>query len=153
MHNNTTTTNTSLIRKRKRTNSTLKVHFCTKPIEIIDTYSPLEYDRSGLFDKYNQDEFPFNQYHEQQKENQNIILTLSINFIPTSTTSLSSPLPLKQKKKPKLSIDTSNIHGPLYFTNMSTNHQKKDPVINKLDDDTLTLKNTEFNRSCLLLMA
>ncbi|KAI9305982.1 hypothetical protein BJ944DRAFT_264267 [Cunninghamella echinulata] len=152
MNQNNNNASSLLIRKRKR-NASTKVHFCTKPHEIIDTYSALEYDRSGLYDQYNNsNELPFNQDNSKN----NIIFTLSINFIPTTTTTTltNNTKSLQNKKKPKLSIDTSNIHGPLYFTNMSTNHQKKDQA-SKLyhEDDTITLKNTEFNRRSLVLVA
>ncbi|CAO3654055.1 unnamed protein product [Cunninghamella echinulata] len=165
-NNNNSSSSSLLIRKRKRNvSTTTKVHFCTKPNEIIDTYSALEYDRSGLYDQYNNNELPINHHQDNNNNNNNknnIIFTLSINFIPTTTTitnttSLSTTndnKSLQNKKKPKLSIDTSNIHGPLYFTNMSTNHQKKDQTSRLYhEDDNITLKNTEFNRRSLVLVA
>jgi hypothetical protein len=50
--------------------------------------------------------------------------------------------------KPKLSIDTSNLHGPLYFTNMTTNHQKKEKAIADEHEepvDSITKENTRRN--------
>ncbi|KAI8339462.1 hypothetical protein BC941DRAFT_420561 [Chlamydoabsidia padenii] len=141
-------------RKRKRRTSDgnpLQVRFCTQPNEIIDTYSPVEYDRSGLFSTDNSDGI----------KSDNIILTLSIGFVtPLSCQPTSTPPPViknkSDRKRPKLSIDTSNIHdGPLYFTSMTTNHQKKEhaqPLVH-LDDDheaRITMENTEMNRRCLV---
>ncbi|KAI8099887.1 uncharacterized protein BX664DRAFT_322333 [Halteromyces radiatus] len=141
-------------RKRKRSSSGLRVHFCTKPQEIIDTYSSSEYNRSGLFPDY----------HQDNHSSKDFILTLSFGFLspPSSPPTISTKkAKVDKKKKPKLSIDTSTIHdGPLYFTNMTTNHQKKDqqqqhqlmtPIDDDDDDDErTTLENTEINRRCLV---
>ncbi|SAM01796.1 hypothetical protein [Absidia glauca] len=147
-------------RKRKRRGSDgspLQVRFCTQPSEVIDTYSPVEYDRSGLFPS---------EPVSLPAKNDNIILTLSFGFV-TPLSSCHQPQPQPQlhqpsspisknkanKKRPKLSIDTSNIHdGPLYFTNMTTNHQKKEQSHIPEDDHDarVTMENTEMNRRCLV---
>ncbi|ORZ18672.1 hypothetical protein BCR42DRAFT_411382 [Absidia repens] len=166
-------------RKRKR-RGTLQVRFCTEPCEIIDTHSPLDYDRGGLFPNVSHDDQSNNTY-----ANSNIILTLSFGFVapssschsPPPTTPLPPPQqqqqqqhsvsssnlmmkkPRADKKRPKLSIDTSNIHdGPLYFTSMTTNHQKKEQQQQKLNveddhDARITMENTEMNRRCLVAAA
>lgn len=110
-------------RKRKR----LHVSFCTQPQNIIYTYSQSDYDRSGSFPDF----------EEQQ---QSYILALKINFIPQ----LPKKLPETPNKRPKLTIDTSNLSGPLYFTNMTTNHQKKKIEIDN-DVDIVTRENTRRN--------
>jgi hypothetical protein len=139
MSSNNNNNNSCLVssRKRKRT-SELHVRFCTQPTSIIYTYSQTDYDRSGLF--------PDTQQNEKQQ--QQFIFTLSINFVqPTEQ----PQQPLFKKKKsnnrPKLSIDTSNLQGPLYFTNMSTNHQKKKQPLPIEEDaiDLVTKENTRRN--------
>lgn len=133
-------------RKRKRTTG-LHVRFCTQPQNIIYTYSQSDYDRSGLVPDI-----------DSQQQKQQYILALSINLFqneeqvhPTAT--------MKSKinnKRPKLSIDTSNLSGPLYFTNMTTNHQKKPFVeeVEIVDDegiDVLTKENTRRNSLPLII--
>lgn len=136
-------------RKRKRRGS-LQVRFCPEPCEIIDTYSQADYDRGGLFPDEHQQPPAFNK---------NIVLTLSFGFMasppspPPAPPIVSSPKKLKtdNKKRPKLSIDTSKIHdGPLYFTSMTTNHQKKEQQQVFREDDRITMENTEINRRCLV---
>lgn len=140
-------------RKRKRA-SELHVRFCTQPQSIVYTYSQSDYDRSGLF--------PDTKKEDQQKHQQ-FIFTLSINFVQKANNEQpqeEQPLFKKKKSKfnnnrPKLSIDTSNLNGPLYFTNMTTNHQKKqeaqpscleeDPI------DSVTKENTRRNSLPLVL--
>ncbi|CAO3598949.1 unnamed protein product [Absidia cylindrospora] len=182
MHtNNINTGSSSMIadRKRKRRDrGVLRVRFCTEPCEVIDTYSPFEYNRGGLFPDVDHDEENVNHYqhssdYNHSNHNNNIILTFSFGFMsPTSSCqshrSPTSPILPRQtssseikrnkgdKKKPKLSIDTSNIQdGPLYFTNMTTNHQKNEqPFLTDIGDDDLdakiTMENTEINRRCLV---
>ncbi|CAO3599035.1 unnamed protein product [Absidia cylindrospora] len=161
-------------RKRKR-RGTLRVRFCTEPCEIIDTHSPLDYDRGGLFPNVSHDNQSNNTYTNSNSNN-NIILTLSFGFMaPSCHPTAPSPPPQQQqqqqqsnlmvkkprtdKKRPKLSIDTSNLHdGPLYFTSMTTNHQKKEQQQQKLNaeddhDARITMENTEMNRRCLVAAA
>ena len=94
--------------KRRRTSSQLHVRFCTQP-QIITYYS--RSDRDGLF---------FDMPSSPKEHKQDPFILLSINFFE-------SPLKRKAKftsKRPKLTIDTSNLSGPLYFTSMTTNHAK-----------------------------
>lgn len=141
-------------RKRKRE---LHVRFCTQPQSIIYTYSQTDYDRSGLF--------PDTKEEDQPKQQQQFIFTLSINFVQPTTSindkqveTEQQPLFKKKKSKfnsnrPKLSIDTSNLQGPLYFTNMSTNHQKKKEPLSIEEDaiDLVTKENTRRNSLPLIL--
>lgn len=130
-------------RKRKR-RAELHVHFSTQPEVIVYTYSQSDYDRSGLF--------PDTKKEDQQK--QQFIFRLSINFVQNQHEIIEPPLFKKKSKfnnnqRPKLSIDTSNLHGPLYFTNMTTNHQKKKEIIIEEDEnnaiDLVTKENTRRN--------
>ncbi|GAA5808290.1 hypothetical protein MFLAVUS_001680 [Mucor flavus] len=132
-------------RKRKR-RAELHVRFCTQPEVIVYTYSQSDYDRSGLF--------PDAKNEDQQK--QQFIFRLSINFVQNQPEIIEQPPLFKKKSKfnnnnqrPKLSIDTSNLHGPLYFTNMTTNHQKKKEIIIEEDEtnaiDLVTKENTRRN--------
>ncbi|KAG2230240.1 hypothetical protein BDF21DRAFT_423961 [Thamnidium elegans] len=130
-------------RKRKR-RAELHVRFCTQPEVIVYTYSQSDYDRSGLF--------PDTKKEDQQK--QQFIFRLSINFVQNQQEIIDPPLFKKKSKfnnnqRPKLSIDTSNLHGPLYFTNMTTNHQKKKEIIIEEDEtnaiDLVTKENTRRN--------
>ncbi|GAA5802729.1 hypothetical protein HPULCUR_008203 [Helicostylum pulchrum] len=135
-------------RKRKR-RAELHVRFCTQPEVIVYTYSQSDYDRSGLF--------PDAKKEDQQK--QQFIFRLSINFVQNQPEIIQQPPLFKKKSKfnnnnnnsqrPKLSIDTSNLHGPLYFTNMTTNHQKKQEIIIDEDEtnaiDLVTKENTRRN--------
>jgi hypothetical protein len=122
-------------RKRKRTEKT--VRFDVEHTIIIDTYSPLDYDRGSIFS------FPI-----QYRINPNI-LAASANEKKSNTPSLSLEIPLppsspcdseasspdieqnqllpsndKKKKKPKLTVNTSvcSGDGPLFFTKLSTNY-------------------------------
>lgn len=122
-------------RKRKR----LHVSFCTLPENVIYTHSQSDYDRGSSTDF-------FSDYHTPA-----YFFALKINFIPqeqpiesTSVTSDSS----NNKKRPKLTIDTSNLSGPLYFTKMTTNHQKRREAAYDDDNDffdRLTAENTRRN--------
>lgn len=111
-------------RKRKRPEKK-QVRFDTEHITVIDTYSPLDYDRGSIFS------LPI-----QYKLNPNIkpLNSLSLD-IPhcisdDSSEDGASPQPYIEKKRPKLSIDTSICAGPLFLTNLSTNH-----VRHKVHDD------------------
>lgn len=113
------TTNT--LNKRKRIEKT--VRFDVEHTVIIDTYSPLDYDRGSVFS------FPI-----QYKVNPNIsrdtpTLSLEIPSSPCDSEASSPDLehrpfsPSKdKKKKPKLTVNTSTCDGPLFFTKLSTNH-------------------------------
>lgn len=124
-------TSTISSRKRKRTEKT--VRFDVEHIVIIDTYSPLEYDRGSIFSS-----------PVQYKINPNLLanipkrpsLSLEIPSSPCDSEA-SSPdleqqpltLPVSNKKKrPKLTVNTSvcSGEGPLFFTKLSTNHVKHD---------------------------
>ncbi|KAG2213886.1 uncharacterized protein EV154DRAFT_509154 [Mucor mucedo] len=121
-------------RKRKRE---LHVSFCTQPENIVYTWSQSDYDRSGLFP-------------DIKKQDQQFIFTLSINFVQKPQ-EMEQPLIKKKSKfnnsqqRPKLSIDTSNLSGPLYFTGMTTNHQKKERDEEESAFDFVTQENTRRN--------
>ncbi|KAI9265261.1 hypothetical protein BDA99DRAFT_508164 [Phascolomyces articulosus] len=117
--------------KRKRSTS-LHVRFCSEAPQVEYTYSQSDYDRSGLFPTVTSQDI-------EKIYNNPVIVAVSINITtPTTTTTTTTTVPQppaprpmkrsKQQKPPRLSIDTSNIHGPLFFTNMTTNHQKKSLV-------------------------
>jgi hypothetical protein len=121
-------------RKRKRP-SEHHVRFCTQPQSIIYTWSQSDYDRSGFYiPETNQKQF---------------IFTLSINFVHQPKENLNEKKPKFNSKRPKLSIDTTNLQGPLYFTKMTTNHQKQMQTEHKEDEkeevDLLTRENTRRN--------
>lgn len=140
-------TNSCLVqpsRKRKRT-SGLHVSFCTQPQNIIYTYSQSDYDRSGLMPDM-----------ESQQQKQQYIVALLFQQNDKEPVQCKTPIKAKINKRPKLSIDTSNLSGPLYFTNMTTNHQKKpfiqeEPEINEDGIDTLTKENTRRNSLPLII--
>ncbi|ORZ18600.1 hypothetical protein BCR42DRAFT_411234 [Absidia repens] len=162
------------LKRKRRDSGVLRVRFCTEPCKIIDTYSPFEYNRGGLFPDIDHDEENDTHYqHASDYNHNNIILTFSFGFmsptssrqshqspatpiLPSQTSSAAAKRNKGDKKKPKLSIDTSNIQdGPLYFTNMTTNHQKNEqaPLTAIGDDDLdakITMENTEINRRCLV---
>lgn len=127
-------------RKRKRE---LHVSFCTQPENIVYTWSQSDYDRSGLFP-------------DIKKQDQQFIFTLSINFVQKPQ-ELEQPQFKKKSKfntsqqRPKLSIDTSNLNGPLYFTGMSTNHQKKERDEEETGFDVVTKENTRRNSLPLIV--
>ncbi|KAI9496753.1 hypothetical protein BDB00DRAFT_785212 [Zychaea mexicana] len=143
--------------KRKRSAS-LHVRFCSEAPQVEYTYSQSDYDRSGLFPTVTPQDI-------ENIYNSPVILAVSFNMITTNTTTTTTtttkalsqkqttPMPplkrTKQQKPPRLSIDTSNIHGPLFFTSMTTNHQKKSLMIPPMtpidhqednDDDLLRKK-------------
>ncbi|KAI9263018.1 hypothetical protein EDC94DRAFT_518534 [Helicostylum pulchrum] len=112
-----------MLNKRKRIDKT--VRFDVEHTVIIDTYSPLDYDRGSVFS------FPI-----QYKVNPNIstreIPTLSLEIPSSPCDSEASspdlehhqfpPTSKDKKKKPKLTVNTSACDGPLFFTKLSTNH-------------------------------
>ncbi|KAI9480710.1 MAG: hypothetical protein EXX96DRAFT_563848 [Benjaminiella poitrasii] len=142
-------------RKRKRSTG-LHVRFCNQPQNIIYTYSQADYDRSGLF--------PNSGEHEQKRQ---FIVSLSIShqkqdhpqmIIQQPILSATKKSKKSGKNRPSLSIDTSNLHGPLYFTKMTTNHQKNlkicwDAEVDDLKEevDAITMENTRRNSLPLVL--
>ncbi|KAK4518824.1 pyruvate carboxylase [Mucor velutinosus] len=148
-------TSNAACRKRKRSLGS-HVRFSTQPQSIIYTYSQSDYDRSGLSSPEIQTQ------HDKQK----FILALAINFVGSVASPPSPPaeqpafVKKSKNKRPKLSIDTTNLQGPLYFTNMTTNHQKKalasppSPVegVDELEElDIITKENTRRNSLPLVL--
>ncbi|KAG2227442.1 hypothetical protein INT45_007467 [Circinella minor] len=132
----TTTTSSFSGSKRKRSTS-LHVRFCSEEPQVEYTYSQSDYDRSGLFPTVTPQDI-------EKIYNNPVILAVSFN-ITTPVVAQEPPQPqvprpmkrTKQQKPPRLSIDTSTIHGPLFFTNMTTNHQKKSliPPITPVDQE------------------
>lgn len=123
-------------RKRKRIEKT--VRFDVEHTVIIDTYSPLDYDRGSIFS------FPVQYKINPAIFTKNNILqpNLSLEIPPTACyspeTSCSPDIetpttPItptdtmisKKKKRPRLTVNTSVCSdGPLFFTKLSTNHAK-----------------------------
>ncbi|KAI8065444.1 hypothetical protein BC940DRAFT_304110 [Gongronella butleri] len=171
-------------RKLSEDHTPMRVRFCSKPHEVIATYSPCEYDRSGLFP----DVPPLSLYPNVIPAT--MVMPPSMDaaaksmLSPPPSTCLPSP-PIEQddaepwpatqaptaaktqRKRPKLTIDTSAIQGPLFFTDLSTNHQKKlkstttTPVATQFPSaphredeqvERITLKNTEINRRCCIVV-
>ncbi|KAI8389404.1 hypothetical protein BD560DRAFT_381513 [Blakeslea trispora] len=106
--------------KRKRQEKA--VRFDDEDIAIIDTYSPMDYDRGSIF------AFPI-----QYKINPAILantMPLEIPASPTDSETSNSDselleMPDTKRKRPRLTIDTSLCaDGPLFFTSLSTNHIK-----------------------------
>ena len=132
----TTASSSSSGNKRKRSTS-LHVRFCSEAPQVEYTYSQSDYDRSGLFPTVTPQDI-------EKIYNNPVFLAVSFN-ITTPVVAQEPPQPqasrpmkrTKQQKPPRLSIDTSAIHGPLFFTNMTTNHQKKSliPPITPVDQD------------------
>lgn len=122
--------------KRKRTEK--KVTFDIEHPVIIDTYSPLDYDRGSLYS------LPI-QYRINPNIPKKPILSLEIPSSPCDSEASSpdteqqqfSPITSKdKKKKPKLTVDTSvcSDDGPLFFTKLSTNHVRHN---DDEEDDTV----------------
>lgn len=136
--------------KRKRS---LRVHFCVEQPRVAYTYSQSDYDRSGLFS----DAAPMSPIVPQQTQHDASIIpvhaTITVVSLSVAAHPADAPINKKQKNKPRLSIDTSSIHGPLYLTNLTTNHQKRslnqDTTKNHDDDesDDQTRENTKRNRA------
>ncbi|KAL9540622.1 hypothetical protein MBANPS3_009578 [Mucor bainieri] len=131
---------------------------CRKRKRSLDSHvrfstQPQNYDRSGL-------SFPEIQTQHDKKK---FILALAINFVGSDASPPSPPaeqptfIKKLKSKRPKLSIDTTNLQGPLYFTNMTTNHQKKalasppSPVDEVEEVDIITKENTRRNSLPLVL--
>lgn len=133
LNTTTITMDSCLINSRKRKRIQKQVRFDTEHIVVIDTYSPLDYDRGSIFS------FPI-----QYKLNPNIKTTLSLDIPPPplspSDDSEDNASPdretMKNKKKPKLSIDTSVCAGPLFLTKLSTNHVRNRVIDSDEDDST-----------------
>lgn len=116
-------------RKRKRTEKK-QVRFDIDHIVIVDTYSPLDYDRGSIFSNTT----------IQYKLNPTILNSNYHNSIPleipnspsSSDEETNNPvketLGQKKRKRPKLSVDTSICAGPLFLTRLTTHHKTKDDV-------------------------
>lgn len=125
-------------KKRKRSTS-LRVRFCLEQTRIAYTYSQSDYDRSGLFPVV---------------DTEKVVLTVSVVASPiqqgTPTTPVTDNKPIKKlQRPPRLTIDTTNIEGPLFFTSLTTNHQKQKPHGDEEEDehqDAQTIENTKRNR-------
>ncbi|CAO3698086.1 unnamed protein product [Rhizopus stolonifer] len=117
---------TSCLASRKRKRSNQHVRFSSQPL-VLNTWSETDYDRSGLF-------FDMPMIQQRREE---IIFALSINFVQKKET---------KSKRPKLSIDTSSFHGPLYFTSMTTHHKD---LKEEEDFSMETRENTKRNRLSL----
>ena len=159
--NNHSSSNTcsSMTKKRKRSSS-LHVRFCTEAPRVEYTYSQSDYDRSGLFPTITPDaQAPISPPPSQSTNAKpSMILAVSFSVVTHNNDNAKninsgveeSIPPTKRNKaqrRPRLTIDTSSIHGPLFFTNMTTNH-KKPAVVEDNDDviDQQTLENTRRNR-------
>lgn len=142
---NNVTPSELISRKRKRSIKKT-VRFDVERTVIIDTYSPLDYDRGSIFS------FPI-----QYEINPNILsathkyipsLSLEIPATPSSPCdseasspdmeqiqSLAASTIDNKKKRPKLTVNTSlcSGDGPLFFTRLSTNHVRH--KVNNEDDD------------------
>ncbi|CAO3679547.1 unnamed protein product [Umbelopsis ramanniana] len=118
---------------------TKTVRFSTEKEEVIYTYSPTDYDRSGIHCVpvlYTVNPVIF----ESRRK-------LSVSIPEKDYSSVSSPTEsdvsspeydaretfTRIKKGPKLRIDTSICQGPLFFTKLSTNPAKSS--FPALDDD------------------
>jgi hypothetical protein len=140
-----THSNNQVNRKRKR--SAKSVRFDVDQNVIIDTYSPMDYDRGSVFSfppvLYKINPIILNNSDKQQQPSLSLEIPSSpcdsedsspeteescnIPLIPTTTST-------NKKKKPKLSVDTSICAGPLFFTSLSTNHVRH-KVNDTTDDD------------------
>jgi hypothetical protein len=143
-------------RKRKRIEKT--VRFDVEHTVIIDTYSPLDYDRGSIFSfpiQYKINPAIFNKNNNISQPN------LSLEIPPTAAAAATSYSPEassspeietpttpttptytmidKKKKRPRLTVNTSVCSGgPLFFTKLSTNHAKhkiNDSSSSSSDDD------------------
>ncbi|GAB5590357.1 hypothetical protein Unana1_05257 [Umbelopsis nana] len=118
---------------------TKTVRFSTEKEEVIYTYSPTDYDRSGIHSVpvlYTINPVIF----DTRKK-------LSVSIPDKDCHSASSPTEsdvsspeydvreafTRIKKGPKLKIDTSICQGPLFFTTLSTNPAKSS--LPKFDED------------------
>jgi hypothetical protein len=118
---------------------TKTVRFSTEKEQVIYTYSPTDYDRSGIHSVpvlYTVNPAIF----ESRKK-------LSVSIPQKDCSSVSSPTEsdvsspeydaretfTRIKKGPKLTINTSICQAPLFFTNLSTNPAK--PSFPELEDD------------------
>ncbi|KAL0076568.1 hypothetical protein J3Q64DRAFT_1770458 [Phycomyces blakesleeanus] len=140
----------TLSRSCTRSSRPLQVRFCPQP-SVMYTYSQSDYDRSGLFPE-NSSEISIIKP---------ILFTVSVNFLAPKSHSTATPRTIRKKKisRPKLTIDTSSLHGPLYFTSMTTNHEKKErlmdieetDILDKDEDEEWILKTRENTRRNSLL--
>ncbi|KAJ8661401.1 hypothetical protein O0I10_002667 [Lichtheimia ornata] len=154
-----TTTCSPMTKKRKRSSS-LHVRFCTEAPRVEYTYSQSDYDRSGLFPTITPDTQPPSvsspappPQQQQSTSKPSMILAVSFSVVAHNDEKKGAEEVIpptkrnKAQRRPRLTIDTSSIHGPLFFTNMTTNH-KKPAVIEDNEDviDQQTLENTRRNR-------
>ncbi|CAO3628100.1 unnamed protein product [Cunninghamella blakesleeana] len=114
--------------KRKRQQS-YRVRFNDIPIEHI-TYSSDEYDRGGIFSFSVL--YKINPTVLQQSSTQQPKLKLNTSSLNQDDSS-SSPSPqtpsdneLSPIKKPKLTINTNLMNGPLFLTQLTTFNQHQD---------------------------
>lgn len=116
-------------RKRKRTEKK-QVRFDIDHIVIVDTYSPLDYDRGSIFSntaiQYKLNPTILNSNHHNS-------IPLEIPNSPSSSDEetnnpVKETLGQKKRKRPKLSVDTSICAGPLFLTRLTTHHKTKDDV-------------------------
>lgn len=133
---------TSLKRKRSMEDiqPTKTVRFSTEKEEIIYTYSPTDYDRSGIHCVPVL--YTVNPIIYETKKLSVSIPENSCSSTASSPTEseVSSPeydtretFTRIKKGVPKLKIDTSVCRGPLFFTHLSTNPSKSS--LPKFDDD------------------
>lgn len=144
----------TMTKKRKRSSS-LHVRFCTEAPRVEYTYSQSDYDRSGLFPTITPDTQPSvsSPAPPPQSTKPSMILAVSFSVVAHNDEKKGAEQAIpptkrnKAQRRPRLTIDTSSIHGPLFFTNMTTNH-KKPAVIEDNEDviDQQTLENTRRNR-------
>lgn len=116
-------------RKRKRSHKT--VRFDIEHIVIIDTYSPLDYDRGySTFPSSASIQYKLNPALNIIPTTAKPILSLEIPSSPCDSEASSPDIETPttdclKKKKPKLTVNTTMCSdGPLFFTKLSTNHVK-----------------------------
>jgi hypothetical protein len=115
-------------RKRKRIQKTVRFDV---EHTVIDTYSPLDYDRGSIFSfpvQYKINPAIFNKIPQP-----NLSLEIPNSYSPEASCSPEIETPTtptdtmidKKKKRPRLTVNTSVCSGgPLFFTKLSTNHAK-----------------------------
>ncbi|KAG2212101.1 hypothetical protein INT46_011428 [Mucor plumbeus] len=116
-------------RKRKRSQKT--VRFDIEHIAIIETYSPLDYDRGySSFPSSATIQYKLNPALNIIPATTKPTLSLEIPSSPCDSEASSPDIETPttdclKKKKPKLTVNTNICSGgPLFFTKLSTNHVK-----------------------------
>lgn len=116
-------------RKRKRCQKT--VRFDIEHIVIIETYSPLDYDRGySSFPSSATIQYKLNPALNIIPATTKPTLSLEIPSSPCDSEASSPDIETPttdclKKKKPKLTVNTNICSGgPLFFTKLSTNHVK-----------------------------